>query len=77
MTRTPRRGDRIRLVAMLDDPDPIRPGQIGTVIGVSRQGCGRDAWHQIDVAWDNGRRLMLVWPPDDFEIISVGESSSH
>ena len=70
MNNIPRKGDRIRLVAMADDPDPIHPGQAGTVIGVSRHGSGRDVWHQIDVAWDDGRTLMLVSPPDTFEVIS-------
>jgi hypothetical protein len=69
MNRTPRKGDRIRLVAMYDDPDPIPVGQVGTVVGVSRHGDGIDAWHQVDVAWDNGRTLMLVSPPDQFEIV--------
>jgi len=58
MTRTPRRGDRIRLLAIADDPDPVQPGETGTVIGVSRHGSGQDAWHQIDVAWDNHRRAL-------------------
>jgi len=62
-------GDRIRLVAMQDDPDPVQIGELGTVIGCRRNGGGRDAWLQIDVAWDNGRTLMLVSPPDRFEII--------
>ena len=69
MNRTPRKGDRIRLLAMSDDPDPIPVGQLGTVVSVSRHGGGKDAWHQIDVAWDNGRTLMLVSPPDRFEIV--------
>jgi len=68
MTTIPRPGDRIRLLAMHDDPDPIPVGQVGTVDGVARHG-GKDAWDQIDVAWDNGRTLMLVWPPDRFEIV--------
>ncbi len=54
MNNIPSKGDQIRLVAMADDPDPIRAGQTGTVIGVSRHGSGRDTWHQIDVAWDDG-----------------------
>jgi hypothetical protein len=53
---------------MQDDPAPIEPGQTGTVIGVYRHE-GKSTWHQIDVAWDNGRTLMLVSPPDEFEII--------
>jgi len=68
MINTPKPGDRIRLVAMIDDPDPIQVGQTGTVVGIRSHG-GREIWHQIDVAWDNGRTLMLVVPPDEFEII--------
>jgi hypothetical protein len=69
MTRIPNLGDRIRLVRMRDDPHPIEAGQLGTVTSISRHGAGADTWHQIDVAWDNGRTLMLVSPPDAFEII--------
>ena len=76
MTRTPRPGDRIRLVAMADDPDPIMPGQTGTVTGVAQHGCDESTWHQIDVAWDNGRTLMLVCPPDIFEIVDSEETST-
>jgi hypothetical protein len=65
----PRQGDRIRLLAMRDDPDPIEVGQLGTVLSIARHGAGKDAWHQIDVAWDNGRTLMLVSPLDQFEIV--------
>ena len=76
MNRTPRKGDRIRLLAMRDDPDPIQVGQLGTVVSVSRHGSGKDAWNQIDVAWDNGRTLMLVSPPDRFEIVERQSSRS-
>jgi uncharacterized protein DUF4314 len=67
--KVPRLGDRVRLISMRHDPDPIEAGQLGTVTGVRRQGACADAWHQIDVAWDNGRTLMLVSPPDEFEIV--------
>jgi hypothetical protein len=63
---TPKPGDRIRLVAMTDDPDPIPPGTTGTVAAVRYQ----RTWSQVDVKWDNGRTLMLVVPPDQFEILS-------
>jgi hypothetical protein len=66
--KVPKPGDRIRLVSMCD-ANPIEAGQLGTVTGVRRQGTGADAWHQIDVAWDNGRTLMLTSPPDEFEIV--------
>jgi hypothetical protein len=69
ITGLPRPGDRIRLLVMRDDPDPIPTGTLGTVVSCYRHGDGGNAWHQIDVAWDNGRTLMLVFPPDQFEII--------
>ena len=76
MTSIPKPGDRIRLVAMQDDPDPIQPGSVGTVVHVDRHGGGREVWHQIDVAWDNGRTLMLVSPPDAFEIVGAPDGTA-
>jgi hypothetical protein len=70
MKHLPQSGDRIRLLQMQDDPDPIAPGTTGTVVSARRHGVGEDSWAQIDISWDNGRSLMLVSPPDDFEIIS-------
>ncbi len=69
MNNPSRSGDRIRLVAMQDDPDPIAVGQTGTVTAVTPHGAGSGRWFQIDVSWDDGRTLMLVSPPDAFEII--------
>jgi hypothetical protein len=63
---TPKPGDRIRLLAMTDDPDPIPPGTTGTVIAVRQLGTRC----QVDVAWQNGRTLMLVVPPDQFEVLT-------
>ena len=62
----PQPGDRIILVAMPNDPDPIPPGSTGTVTVVRQH----RTWSQVDVAWDNGRTLMLSVPPDQFEVIS-------
>jgi hypothetical protein len=69
MNRLPQRGDRVRLLQMQDDPDPIAPGTTGTVVSAARHGLGKDTWVQIDISWDNGRSLMLVSPPDEFEIL--------
>jgi hypothetical protein len=63
--RLPVPGDRIRLVAMPSDPDPIPVGSPGTVVAVFEH----DSWTQIDVDWDNGRTLMLTMPEDAIEII--------
>jgi hypothetical protein len=73
MNNGPRIGDRIRLIAMPDYPDPIEPGAIGSVTDVGRHGEGSDAWWQIDVDWDDGRTLMLSSPPDRYEIVDGGE----
>ena len=69
MIPNPRPGDRIRLVSMHEDPDPIRPGEVGTILEV--RPCERDTWLQIEVTWDNGRTLMLVVPPDRFELVAA------
>ena len=68
----PQPGDRIRLIAMPNDPDPIPPGSTGTVRSARQCGSGQDAWFQVDVAWDNGRKLMFSVPPDQFEVLPGG-----
>ena len=69
MMNSLRVGTRIRLVSMLDDPAPVAAGQVGTVTRIYPQG----RWHQVDVDWDNGRSLLLVVPPDRFEVIAGAE----
>lgn len=59
-------GDRIELVSMTDDPDPIAPGTRGTVDYVNEVG---EDWTQISVNWDNGRRLSLSVPPDRYRVL--------
>jgi len=66
MTADPAVGDRIRLISMPADPDPIPSGTLGTVQDVQSH-CG---WTQLEVDWDNGRRLMLSLPDDKIEILS-------
>jgi hypothetical protein len=58
-------GDRIRLLAMPDDPDPLPIGSTGTVTTVTDGPMG-----QIGVDWDNGRSLFLVPGTDQFEPIT-------
>ena len=62
--QSPQVGDRIRLVAMNDDPDPIPHGTLGTVTAIHNH----HDWVQVEVDWDNGRRLMLSLPDDLIEI---------
>ena len=54
-------GKRVKLIMMDEDPDPIPPGTEGTVVGV-----GGDV---IQMKWDNGRVLGLIWGVDEFEVI--------
>jgi len=52
-------GKRVRLIEMKEDPNPIAPGTMGTVVHV-----GGDV---INVEWDNGRNLGLVEGVDEYE----------
>ena len=64
-------GDRIRLINMSNDPNPIESGATGTVKEVnSVQMFGED--HLI-VDWDNGRSLGLLVGEDEFEVIEKGQ----
>ncbi|WP_433206731.1 DUF4314 domain-containing protein [Nocardia sp. CA-107356] len=55
-------GDRVRITGIMpNDPDPLAVGATGTVTKV------RDS--QIDVDWDNGRRLILL-DDDPFAILT-------
>jgi len=67
--KLPRPGDRIRLISMPDDPNPIEPGATGTVRFVHEHTVGGERWAQIGVDWDNGRKLMLSIPHDRLEIL--------
>ena len=64
-------GQRIRLISMSDDPDPIAPGATGTIVSVRLL----SSWSQIDVDWDNGRALMLSIPPDEIETIEPSKDA--
>ncbi len=54
-------GTRIALVHMVDDPDPIPDGTLGTVTG------GNGA--QMYVDWDNGRTLMIAVGVDRWRVV--------
>lgn len=55
-------GKRIRLLSMNDDPYPIEPNTMGTIRSVDGMG-------QLQVIWDNGRRLAVIPEIDEYEII--------
>ena len=73
MPTIPKAGDRVRLVSMTDDPDPIPAGTTGTVVGV----YPHQGWMQVDVDWDNGRSLMLSIPPDVVATIDKPTTQPH
>lgn len=64
-------GDRIRLVSMGPDPDPITAGSTGTVTGVASipSAVRMESDTHVGVSWDNGRTLSVVLPVDIVEIL--------
>ena len=64
-----KKGDRVELVLMLLDPDPIPEGTFGTVQDVISFEAPY-AYDQVSVEWDNGRTLSLVIPPDIVRVLS-------
>lgn len=69
----PLAGDRIRLISMENDPDPIPPGTLGTVTWVSLyHDDPNDLLSQISVDWDpvDGRhRCLMLLPATDRWVI--------
>jgi hypothetical protein len=65
-------GDRIEMVLMPDDPDPIPTGTQGTIDYVTDVDLGRPnrPYTQIGVKWDNGRTLSVCTPPDRIKLVS-------
>jgi hypothetical protein len=72
MTTVPAVGERIRLISMPEDPDPIPAGSLGTVCAIHPH----HGWTQIEVDWDNGRQLMLSLPDDVIEILTTANIQS-
>jgi hypothetical protein len=56
-------GDRIELVSMWDDPDPLLPGDKGIILRIEPYS------KTIEVNWDSGRTLSLIHDHDQFKII--------
>lgn len=64
-----REGDRIRLVSMPNDPDPVPVGSTATVTGVVCNSQSQPQhMDQIQVVWDNGRTLNLAPVCDRYEL---------
>jgi Domain of unknown function (DUF4314) len=67
-----RPGDRIVLLSMPHDPDPIPVGTEGTVEEVDDVGPG--AFTQVEVRWDDDRTLMHSMPPDEVRVVRPSAS---
>lgn len=65
------KGDRIRLLSMDNDPDPIPVGSTGTIESVTAGPLG-----QVRVTWDCGRSLNLIPGVDRFEVIERSTQAS-
>ena len=67
-------GDRIELIKMGEDPNPIEPGTKGTVNFI---GVGLPHTIQYGVKWDDGRKLLLCVPPDEFRLCKEGSEAQQ
>jgi hypothetical protein len=63
-----KKNDKIRLLQMLNDPNPIPIGMTGIVQDCRFISLDEGFW-QVSVKWDNGSTLMLSVPPDKAELI--------
>lgn len=62
-------GRRVRLLKMDDDPDPVPEGTEGTIRMYLEPQGDVIPYAQISVDWDNGRKLMMCVPPDEFSYV--------
>jgi len=61
-TDKPKEGMRIRLISMVDDPNPVSPGTEGTIRLVDDIGT-------IHVRWDDGRQLGVIPGVDQYQLL--------
>ena len=63
-------GDRIELVAMPDDPHPVRKGTRGTVRDVVVLEYSQYGQTVLAVDWDDGRTVRVVLPHDQIKLVA-------
>lgn len=59
--------DRVRLIHMGPDPDPVPAGSEGSVLQTTDLSHLEPGQVQVSIAWDCGRALAAVCPPDRLE----------
>ena len=57
------KGTRIELIDMPDDPYPVKPGTLGTCLGVDDAG-------QLLMSWDTAGSLSLIPGVDSFRKVT-------
>lgn len=62
-------GDRIEMIHMGNDPDPIKSGTQGTITNVADFPPSMGGGTQLSVKWDNGRTLGVCLPEDIVKLI--------
>lgn len=67
------RGDRVMVTGIIDDPDPPRVGDRGTVVSVMNADT---EFEQMNVKWDSGRGLMLI-PQDYAKVMHTGKEPAR
>ena len=75
-------GDRVMLLAMPDDPNPVPVGTKGTVELISDLTMLNNRKNQLQflIRWENGRSLSCICPPDQLKVIpkdSQEKNSGH
>lgn len=70
-------GQRIEMLHMPDDPDPIPAGTCGTITAAGQLPFTHNGkpQFQLQVTWDNGRSLSCICPPDQIKILSPAEQT--
>lgn len=63
-----KKGQRIQMLHMKDDPDPILPGTVGTITSVC---LFNEDETILGVNWDNGRTLSVIVPIDWVRILRI------
>jgi hypothetical protein len=62
-------GDKIKLIKMPDDPNPIASGMVGTITGIQEAYSEGDVPLTYVVLWENGKTRNVLVGVDRFELL--------